>query len=103
MSLQHIPEFTHRCVDSRSIYLVWRDCTMDHVARFAIHKETNVCTGWRFCIGFLWKYCCLHASLLKSHLLTHAGIITADDLYFQNSRLTVGVTGAGAGVDSAWE
>ncbi len=30
---------------------------MDHVARFAIHKEANVCTWWRFCIGFIWKHC----------------------------------------------
>ena len=42
---------------------------MDHVARFAIHKEANVRTCWRFCIGFLWKHCCLHISLLKFHLL----------------------------------
>ena len=42
---------------------------MDHVARFAIHKEANVCTCWRFRIGFLWKHCCLHISLLKFHLL----------------------------------
>ena len=28
---------------------------MDHVARFAIHKEANVRTCWRFCTGFLWQ------------------------------------------------
>jgi len=33
---------------------------MDHVARFAIHNETNVCTRRRFRIGVLWKHCCLH-------------------------------------------
>jgi hypothetical protein len=42
---------------------------MDHVARFAIHQEANVRTCWRFCIGFLWKRCCLHISLFKFHLL----------------------------------
>src|SRR5437773_7387503 len=69
MSLQHVPEFTHCCVNSRFIYLVRRDGTMDHVARFAIHKEADVRTRWRFCIGFPWKHCCLHISLLKFHLL----------------------------------
>jgi uncharacterized protein (TIGR03083 family) len=33
---------------------------MDHVARFAIHNVTNVCTGRRFRIGVLWKHCRLH-------------------------------------------
>src|SRR5215216_6417352 len=69
MSLQHIPEFTHRCVNSSFICLVRRDRTMDHAARFAIHKEANVCTCWRFPIRVLWKHCCLHISLLKFHLL----------------------------------
>jgi len=62
MSLQHIPEFTHCCVNSRSIYLVRRDCTMNHVARLAIHEEANIRTCWRFSIGFLRKHCCLHLS-----------------------------------------
>ncbi len=42
---------------------------MDHAARFAIHEDANICTCWRFPIGFLWKHCCLHTSLLKFHLL----------------------------------
>ena len=33
---------------------------MDHVARFAIHKEANVCTRWRFRIRFLWKHGYFH-------------------------------------------
>jgi hypothetical protein len=74
---------------------------MDHVSRFAIHEEANVCTRWRFRIGVLWKHCCLHLLTLKficfidslkhqfntfkvhgqTQPLTYEGMITVYDLY----------------------
>ncbi len=48
---------------------------MDHVARFAIHDETNVCTRRRFRIGVLWKHCCLHNTLLKPHMIETSRVL----------------------------
>ena len=48
---------------------------MDHVARFAIHKETNVSTRRRFRIGVLWKHGCLHITINPLVLRFELGLL----------------------------
>ncbi len=56
---------------------------MDHVARFAIHNETNICTRWRFCIGVLWKHGCFH--ILSLNLICFIDSLKYYTLFFFNN------------------
>ena len=57
---QDMPELAHRGMDSRPVYLPWRDRGMDHVAGCGLHQVADLRPGGGAGIGGLGKRAGLH-------------------------------------------